>query len=147
MSNIFCRNIYSEWQNQTFYGKIGHLKGTPRRFSDMTGIEIFFSEICILFDVGINQILVCELTDHSITLFFQNHHFHFAKWHKNEKHSNAFHSNQANNHTKNDFHLILNTFLYNPLQIVPFWVLYLIYVRISNLMFSGVFFFTSVEFL
>jgi hypothetical protein len=61
-----------------------HLKGTQRRFFDLTGLEIFF-EVNVPFDVVLDHQL-CTISDH-----FQNDYSYYVKLSKIDKSS---HSNQ-----------------------------------------------------
>jgi hypothetical protein len=62
----------------TFTGLYAIFKGTPLRLFDMTGLKIVF-EINIPFDAGLDQLLVCKVSDHLLTLFFQDNYSYCAK--------------------------------------------------------------------
>jgi hypothetical protein len=62
--------------------------------------SVLWFEINVPFDVGLEQYLVCKISDHLLTLFFQNNYSNCEIWPKIKKCWNVFNSNWTNTITE-----------------------------------------------
>jgi hypothetical protein len=76
----------------------------------MMGLKIFF-QINVPFDVGLDHLSLCKISDHSRTSFFQNNYSNCEKeMPKNEKRLNAYHSNRAKKSIKIRFSIYFKVY-------------------------------------